>query len=541
MLTGEPPFRGTPAMVVHQVLEEEPRPPRQLSEAIPRDLETICLKTLAKDPIERYPSTALLAADLRHWLAGEPIVARPIGRLGRLVRWARRNRGIAALGATSVALLIMLAAGALVAAIRIDRARRLEVAERIRADRNAQDARLAADVAAEKARVAVDQRTLALETISTLVKEVQDQLGQSNGTLRLRRRLADAAIARLERIANDPAGGADVELARVMAHERLGELSFLAGRTDAAHRHYETARDSALRLASSAVAADTTAEANRIAALCLDKLGDLALYEGKLDLARTSYQQALDLRESLPDSAKSSPDGLRNRAVSQNKLGDVAMRSGRLDLARQCYERGLALTERDQDPDPQRHRFDLRFVHSRLGDVALARFDFDEADRAYRRALEYALEQIAADPSDPRARRDVAVCYSKLGGAALRQGNTKAALEAFGKYLSGSQELANANPSSAEARRDLMVAQSFVADAHWKGADYAAAESAYRRVYELAVSLARDDPRSAQKRADIAEIVLRLADVSCRREQFDAAGAWLERAQRMCGISSRPA
>ena len=55
MLTGEPPFRGTPAMVVHQVLGEEPRPPRRLSEAIPRDLETICLKTLAKDPRQRYP------------------------------------------------------------------------------------------------------------------------------------------------------------------------------------------------------------------------------------------------------------------------------------------------------------------------------------------------------------------------------------------------------------------------------------------------------------------------------------------------------
>ena len=55
MLTGEPPFRGTPARVVHQVLDDEPRPPRQLNETIPRDLETICLKTLAKDPRHRYP------------------------------------------------------------------------------------------------------------------------------------------------------------------------------------------------------------------------------------------------------------------------------------------------------------------------------------------------------------------------------------------------------------------------------------------------------------------------------------------------------
>ena len=123
MLSGEPPFRGTPAMVMHQVLEEEPRPPRQLSEAIPRDLETICLKTLARDPKHRYPSATELAADLERWLHGEPIVARPIGPAGRLLRWARRNRRVAVLAVTSFLLLATLAVGASVAAARIDRSR----------------------------------------------------------------------------------------------------------------------------------------------------------------------------------------------------------------------------------------------------------------------------------------------------------------------------------------------------------------------------------------------------------------------------------
>ena len=186
MLTGEPPFRGTPAMVVHQVLEDEPRPPRQLSEAVPRDLETICLKTLAKDPRQRYPSTAVLAADLRCWLRGEPIIARPVGPIGRLVRWSRRNRRVAFLATTTFLLLTALAAGALIAAALIDRERRTAIAERNCADRSADDARESAKLAADRARVALEQRTLALDTISTLINEAQEDFGQSAGTLAVR-------------------------------------------------------------------------------------------------------------------------------------------------------------------------------------------------------------------------------------------------------------------------------------------------------------------------------------------------------------------
>ncbi len=72
-LTGEPPFRGTPHRVIDQILRDEPRPPRALNDAVPRDLETVCLKAMAKETGRRYPSAAELSADLRRWLAGEPI------------------------------------------------------------------------------------------------------------------------------------------------------------------------------------------------------------------------------------------------------------------------------------------------------------------------------------------------------------------------------------------------------------------------------------------------------------------------------------
>src|SRR5262249_41296519 len=80
MLTGELPFRGTVRMLLHQVLHDDPKPPRRLNDKIPRDLETVCMQAMAKEPPRRYASAAEFAADLRRFLAGQPVKARPLGR-----------------------------------------------------------------------------------------------------------------------------------------------------------------------------------------------------------------------------------------------------------------------------------------------------------------------------------------------------------------------------------------------------------------------------------------------------------------------------
>jgi serine/threonine protein kinase/WD40 repeat protein/tetratricopeptide (TPR) repeat protein len=114
LLCGELPFRGSKMMMLHQVLHEEPRPPRRLNDKIPRDLETICLKAMAKARDRRYQTARALAEDLRRFLAGEPIQARRVGSAERLWRWCRRNPVVATLSTTVLVLLLVLTIGALI-------------------------------------------------------------------------------------------------------------------------------------------------------------------------------------------------------------------------------------------------------------------------------------------------------------------------------------------------------------------------------------------------------------------------------------------
>jgi WD40 repeat protein len=123
LLTGQPPFRGASHRVLQQVVHDEPPPPRKLDDRIPRDLETICLKCLEKDPRKRYAGAAELTGRLRLFLDGRPIPDRPLGKPERLWRWCRRHPAVAAWAGSVALLLLVIAVGSSLLANRARRER----------------------------------------------------------------------------------------------------------------------------------------------------------------------------------------------------------------------------------------------------------------------------------------------------------------------------------------------------------------------------------------------------------------------------------
>ncbi len=180
LLTGRPPFRAATVLeTLEQVRATEPVPPSRLVPGLSRDIDTIALKCLQKEPERRYDSAAALADDLLRCLNGEPIHARPVGDLERLVRWARRHPLPAGLTALAV---LSLAAGTVVSTY-----------FKIQADARATDAHNAA-VQAKASAIEADRRRGEAEAAGAEARDRLSRLNIATGTRYLDAGDADSAL-----------------------------------------------------------------------------------------------------------------------------------------------------------------------------------------------------------------------------------------------------------------------------------------------------------------------------------------------------------
>jgi serine/threonine-protein kinase len=526
VLTGELPFRGVTRMVLQQILTEEPRPLRQLNDKIPRDLETIALKCLAKEPDRRYATAGALAADLRRYLRGEPILARPVGRAERCWRWAKRNPRMAILSAVVLLLAATVVFGSVIAALLVEQKRQAALAAETRA-------RTAQGEAEENATIANERLALTLDTLDKLVVEVQEQLQDQPVTMKLQENLLRTAVAGLERVAGDTQA-ARASHSSAEAHRRLGDIYQMQGRIAEARRQF----DQAQAIAETLLAAEPAdASAARTRCLVIRKLGVLSLRAGDAGKANALCRQAIDLAREL--AAKCSPGSQATRDLEQcyQQLGEVQIQLRDFRAADASFRQAVDLAQevltREGSFEAQ---MDLASILNSLGYVAVQRADVPAARSTYRQALELNQACVKARPDHALARRSLAVNHERVGDLELHIKNLPGAREAYVRGLEQREQLATADPFNPIFRRDLSVVYTKLGEISAWLSDAPAARSYYRKAlerFEQVEALNAEDARAARDVAltyqRLAQAELSLGDVSKVPDYFHKALKRLER------------
>jgi tetratricopeptide (TPR) repeat protein/predicted Ser/Thr protein kinase len=381
LLTGRPPFddgddRGA---FVRRLLDTDPAPPRAVNPAIPRRLETVILKLLAKDPARRYRSMDELAADLRRFLAGRAVTARRPTAVDRGLAWADRHRRLTAGVAAAVGLVVAGAVGLLrwqnaaIARERDEADRAVDAmythfAERVLAREPGQEERhreflqLAAEHYERRAAAGADRLAAAAAW-----RRAADAAGHL-GRLADAGRAYDRAVELLDAL--DPADPR-ARRERAVAHNDRGNWHRNRGASAAAGRDYRTAADllAGLLVEGSADPFDPVAAAgveNNIGLLAA-AAGDAAEAERRFRAARGRYARlALD----RPDRT----DHLCDAGMCSHNLAETLRAAGRAADAEAAAREAVALHERSAvaDPDSPARRCELARSRLTLGELLAA-------------------------------------------------------------------------------------------------------------------------------------------------------------------------
>jgi tetratricopeptide (TPR) repeat protein len=388
LLTGRPPFLAeTPLETLRQVLTEEAVPPRRLHLKLARDLETICLKCLQKDPGKRYPSARELDDDLQRFLAGQPIHARSVGRVARLGRWARRRPAVASLLAASLLLLALGLAGV------TWQWRRAE-GQRDRAEQSFRDARAAVD--------------------EMLTQVGQERLKDIPEMEPVRQVLLQKALAFYQKFLDERGEDASVRQETARAYRRVGDIQELLGHS----REAEDAYRRALALQGRLIAeARGDPERRRELAVTHYQLGALYRNLGRTPDAEVEWQAALALAEELVAEQPARPAYREQLAWAHNGLGIVYKDTNRKDLAETALTQardlwaGLAQAdgaERDYQRQLAVSYNSLSVLYAELGRE-------DDAAAAIDQAIDAQQKLVGGDRTDTEDQRALGALYFTRG------------------------------------------------------------------------------------------------------------------------------
>ncbi len=444
MLVGRPPFLGTtPFETILQVIKEEPVPPSRLIGKLPPDVETICLKCLQKEPAKRYATAELLAEDCRRFVAGEPILSRPISPAERAWRWCRRNPRVAGLLATVAGLLVVVTVTSTVSALTIAQERNLKEIQR----KDAVDARVAAETARqqadENAKIATKQAGLSLNTMQVLIDKVQTQLDEAPRTQQIKRDLLETAMEGLKKVAKEAEGSTSIETTMLGAHMQMAKMFKQLGDTEDAMNEYEKSLTIARRRAEENPDNDAS-QSNLV--VVLNQVGDMRQeLKRDVDAALLCYREALQICETLsakpPSTAGArSPSKLLDKLAEANKnVALTLLKQGKPGESLPLLEKVVSLRNElvAMEPDTQAFRRTLAQAHNILGEVSFLTGDKAAALTHYDECITQREKLLANDPEDIDGTFELAESCGNYGDVLIRLGDNDGAKTFFDRALTG--------------------------------------------------------------------------------------------------------
>jgi serine/threonine-protein kinase len=558
LLAGSPPFRADhPLETLRQLQEQEPTRPRALEPKVPRDLETVCLKCLEKDPTRRYASAQELADDLDRFLRGEPIRGRRVGAAGQLWRWCRRRP----LPACLAAVLVLSVVGGLA----------LVTWQWRRAEANYHRAE-------EERGRALEERARADEGFREAHRAVQEFCTRaSEGKLRnvpgaqaVRKELLESALAYYERFLRERGEDASLRAELAEAHLRIGIVCRVLG----SNSRGVAACQQALALYRELLRDDPKNVTLRIRlGVALHVIGYFRSQTNDVAAALDSLAEARGLYEALGRERPNDPavqgaiaDVLTVTGGTQARAGKLADAIASFDQARQIQEE---LNRRSPGQASGKEGLadiclNLALAHRSLGNRAeTARFSrqarglleglvkAEPGNFHYRRQLARAYWMVAADlppaealplvrhshallvrlcdlePGAAILQSELAASHRLLGHIYSKTGRKVEALAEYEKALAVLEPVVRQHPQVTDFQHDLARCHFDVGFMRLELGNPAGALESMTKTHEIRRALVKANPRNATYRTDLGRILINLSAVFAalgrKREALEAA------------------
>ena len=500
-LTGRPPFLAETTLdTLRQVIEREPVPPTRLQPGVPRDLETICLKCLAKDAHKRYSSAEALADDLHRFLAREPILARPVPWHERAWKWARRHPTAAALAAVVVFAAAAFSVGGVVYNARVR-------AERDRAENNFQ---------------------LAMQAVEEMLTDVgEKQLAAEPRMEQTRQALLKKALALHQAFLAQKVDDPNVRLETAQAHRRMADILRLLGQNSESVQAYDQAL---LLLGRLHDQAPDDAVYRYQMAYCHNMRGEGLRAASRHPEAADAYQQAQNILEALIAERPDDASYRQNLVRTHYNRGILLRETKQASEAESQFRQAVAVLNEVpkgvvMSPEERQH---LARAYLNLGTVIPADTRFDEGKAAYDRAIENLVALTEEFPDSPEYRHELGVAYNNLGNLFARTNRSADAKQAYAQSYDRFDSLSRDFPKVPVYRQELANSLNSKGSVCAGEKDTAGAVTAWEQAATLLKELTAKHPDVADYQCDLGMVLGNLGLAHLSQSQLPQARANLE-------------